>query len=181
MKILGVEVNYSLHLGSNFQPYIRTDISISGPAIIHTDISSGCAGWVNILFALIDNKHNVEGSESVSISTQRLSKNRPPWFQKVLHVNEKGHPDLDKDILVYMSFTEHHDTQNYTAYFLSSAIINMLGICKEDIVTLQYRGEGCIHSIAFIMRDQHNTGSILGGEESLFNESGELRIERAGG
>jgi hypothetical protein len=177
MKIFTAGVNYSLHLNYRFQPYISGQCVVAGPHTnIHTSVASGYAGWVNIPLALIDNKLDIESSGSVAISTQRVGKKWKPRFIKVLHVNEKNFPDEDKDLLVYMDFIEHHGTQNYPQYFPDSAVISMLGIRNEDIITLEYEGdEGYIHSIVFVMRDGHRTGGILGTTVFIFNESGQLR------
>ncbi len=174
MKIFYIPVEYTLFLRDDFQVAINRDVSIRGPISARIDTDQGAAYLMNSWVAHIDNKEGIEYPEAFTISQQKHGQASP-----ILHAHNKSYKDGDKDVLVYMSFTEHHDVQSYPAFFHERAIIQMLDIRTEDIISLGYnRNRSSIHYIFFVFRNEHRTKGILGGKEIIINKSWELVIEK---
>jgi len=174
MRIFNVEIEYSLFLNNSFTTSIRRDIGIGGPCSIDIDSEQGYATILNTQAAAIDNKHDIEYPQSVSISTKKVPPRSFVGFLKMLHANERNYDDKDADIVIFMHFSQHQGFESHPAYFSDNAIVHMLDIPQEDIITLGYNGNS-IHYILFVMRDNHKTKGLLGGEECLCNELGKLK------
>lgn len=178
MKIFSVEVQHSLFLDleNDFKPSIHRKILVHGPVSVEVSIiEPGYVSMWNHFIAPIDNKNDIKYSQSLTISKESMGMTKPSGFFKVLHAHGQDYHDEDKDIVVCMRFTEHHDMQNYCAFFPTNTIIKMLNIDTQDILKLGYTTPGdSIHYVFFILRDDHITNGILGGNEILKNRSGEL-------
>jgi hypothetical protein len=181
MRVVYGEAEYSLILTRYLS--IRRDISVflSKPFDLHFGAGGQCA-ISNTGTVLVDGDDtSITYSEFFSLSKKRPTRReKEAGFLKFLHPEDKDseYGEKDKDVVVCLFFSEHHHTSGYPAYFAEGPVLQMLNIDWEDVITLGYEGnENLLRYIVFVIRNNHHTNGILGGEEFLHNVDGSLLLK----